>query len=102
MAEHDVMTGVMRRNKWYNLFFNQLYYHRFIVRFPMGLYTLFITFFLHFFPSFTSSLSISNLAIFSSHIFLGLPPSTLDLYTFFDKVLIIFIHQMSIPSQPTP
>ena len=43
-----------------NLF---IYYYLFIVRFPMGLVFLFITFFLHFFLSCTSSLSISSSAI---------------------------------------
>ena len=68
-------------------------YYRFIVRFPIGLDFLFITFLLHFLLSWTSSLSISSLAIsattLSNHVFLGLPtgiqPSTLYSIHFFTQ-----------------
>ena len=61
-------------------------YIRFIVHFPIGLDLLFITFSLHFFLSWTSSLSISSSAIsastHSNHVLLGLPigllPSTIN------------------------
>ena len=72
-----------------------LYYYRFIVRFPIGLDFLFITFtiLLHLLLSWTSSLSISSLAIststLSNHVFLGLPtgllPSTLYSIHFFTQ-----------------
>ena len=42
----------------------QYYYYRFIVRFPIGMD--FITFLLHFFLSWKTSLSISSFAIFAS------------------------------------
>ena len=42
------------------------YYYQFIVRFPIWLDFLFITFLLHFFLSWTSSLSISNATISAS------------------------------------
>ena len=52
-------------------------YYRFIVRFPIRLDFLFITFLLHLFMSWTSSLSISSYAIsastLSNHVLLGLP-----------------------------
>ena len=52
------------------------YYYRFIVRFPIGLDFLFITFPLHLFLSWTSSLSISSSAMsvstLSNHVLLGL------------------------------
>ena len=70
-------------------------YYRFIVRFPIGLEFLFITFtiLLHLLLSWTSSLSISSLAIststLSNHVFLGLKtgllPSTLYLIHFFTQ-----------------
>ena len=85
-------------------------YYWCIVRFPIGLDFLFIpfTFLLHILLSWTSSLSISSLAISASklslHVFLvlltGLLPSTL-LHTFLYPVLITFSHHMSIPSQST-
>ena len=84
-------------------------YYRFIVRVPIGLDFLFITFFLHFFQSWTSSLSISSSAMsastLSNHVLLGRPtgllPSTLNSIHFFTKSLITFTHHMSIPSQST-
>ena len=64
--------------------FRKLYiYYRFIVRFPIGLDFLFITFtfLLHLLLSWTSSLSISSSAIsastLSNHVFLGLPTGLL-------------------------
>ena len=68
-------------------------YYRFIVRFPMGLGFLFITFLLHFFLSWTSSLLMSSSAIsastLSNHVLLGLPtgllPSTLNSIHFFTQ-----------------
>ena len=77
-------------------------YYRFIVRFPIGLDFLFITFFLHFFLSWTHSLSISSSAMsastLSNHVLLGRPtgllPSILYSIHFFT-----FPHHMSIPSQ---
>ena len=70
-------------------------YYRFIVRFPIGLDILFITFtfLLHLLLSWTSSLSISSSAIpastLSNHVFLGLPtgllPSTLYSIHFFTQ-----------------
>ena len=86
-----------------------IYYYRFIVHFPIGLDFLFKTFILHFFLSWTSSLSISSTAISSStlsnHVLLGLPigllPSTPKSIHFFTKSLITFPHHMSIPSQST-
>ena len=78
-------------------------YYRFIVRFPIGLDFLFITFtiLLHLLLSWTSSLSISSSAIststLSNHVFLGLPtgllPSTL--YSIHFSIKIIY-------STPTP
>ena len=63
-----------------------VYYYRFIVRFPIRLDLLFITFFLHFFLLWTSSLPISCSAIsastLSNYVLLGLTtgllPSTLN------------------------
>ena len=56
-------------------------YYRFMVCFPIGLDFLFITFLLHFFMSWTSSLLISSSAIFAStlsnHVLLGLPTGIL-------------------------
>ena len=65
-----------------NTLFEIMYiYYRFIVHFPIGLDFLFITFLLHFFRSWTSSLSISSSAISAStlfnHVLLGLLPSTI-------------------------
>ena len=70
-------------------------YYRFIVRFPIGLDFFFITFtfLLHFFLSWTSSLSISSSAIpastLSNHVSpglpTGLPPSTLYSTHFFTQ-----------------
>ena len=70
-------------------------YYRFIVRFPIGLDFLFITFtfLLHFLLSWTSFLSISCSAIsastLSNHVFHGLPtgllPSTVDSIHFFTQ-----------------
>ena len=68
-------------------------HYRFIVRFQIGLDFLFITFLLHLFLSWTSSLSISSSAIsastLSNHVFLGLPtgllPSTLYSIHFFTQ-----------------
>ena len=70
-------------------------YYRFIVRFPIGLDFLFITFtiLLHLLLSWTSSLSISSSAIststLSTHVSLGLPtgllPSTLHSIHFFTQ-----------------
>ena len=79
-------------------------YYRFIVRFPIGLYFLFITFFLYFFLSWTSSLSISSFAISDSilynHVLLGLPTGLLlQLYT--PYISSPSPHHMSIPSQST-
>ena len=59
-------------------------YHQFIFRFPIGLYFLFITFLLHFFLPWATSLSISCSAMsdstLSNHVLLGRPigllPST--------------------------
>ena len=65
--------------------YNYILYYRFIVRFPIGIDFLFITLFLHFFRSWTSSLSISSSVMSTStrpnHVLLGCPtgllPSTL-------------------------
>ena len=65
--------------------------YRFIVRFPIRVDLLFITFFLHFCLLWTSSLSISSSPISDStlfnHVLLGLPtgllPSTLNSIHFF-------------------
>ena len=75
-------------------------YYRFIVRFPIGLDFLFITFtfLLHLLLSWTSSLSISSSAIsastLSNHVFLGLPtsllPSTLYSIHFFTQSVYLF------------
>ena len=75
-----------------------LYIYRFIVRFPIGLEFLFITLFLHFFMSWTSSLPISNYAMsastLSNHILLGRPidllPSTLYSLHFFTQSSSLF------------
>ena len=84
-----------------------------MARFPIGLDFPFTKFLLHFFLSWTSSLSISSYAIFAStlsnDVLLGLPtgllPSTLNSIHFFTQssslFLITFPHHMSIPSQPT-
>ena len=69
------------------------YYYRFIVHFPIWLDFLFITFSLHFFLSWISSLSIFSSAItastHSNHVLLGLPtgllPSTLNSIHFFTQ-----------------
>ena len=84
-------------------------YYRFIVRFPIGLDFLFIIFLLHFFLSWTSSLSISSSAISAStlshHVFLGLPtgllPSTLHSIYYFTQssshFLITCPYHLSLP-----
>ena len=86
-------------------------YCRFIVRFPIGLDFLFITFtiLLHVLLSWTSSLSISSSAIststLSNHVFLGLPtsllPSTLYSIHFFTQssspFLITCPYHLSLP-----
>ena len=86
-------------------------YYRFIVRFPIGLDFLFITFtiLLHLLLSWTSSLSISSSAIststLSNHVFLGLPtgllPSTLYSIHFFTQssspFLITCPYHLSLP-----
>ena len=75
-------------------------YYWFIVRYPIGLDFLFITFLLHLFLSWTSSLSISTSIIspstFVNHVLLGLPtsllPSTLNsihLFTQSSSLLLI-------------
>ena len=81
-------------------------YYRFIVRFPIGLDFLFITFtfLLHLLLSWTSSLSISSSAIsastLSNHVFLGLPTGLLPtIYT--PYISSPSPHHMSIPSQST-
>ena len=94
-----------------NILFNirYYYYYRCMVHFLIGLDFLFITFSLHFFLSWTSSLSISSSAIsastLSNHVFLGLPtsllPSTLNSIHFFTQSLISFPHHMPMPSQST-
>ena len=86
-------------------------YYRFIVRFPIGLDLLFITFtfLLHLLLSWTSSLSISSLAISAStlckHVFLGLPagllPSTLYSIHFFTQSSSPFLITCPIPSHST-
>ena len=81
-------------------------YYRFTVHFPLRFDFLFITYFLHFFLSWTSSLSITSSAISAStlynHVLLGLPTGLLlQLHTFIHPVLVTFPHHMSIPSQPT-
>ena len=77
-------------------------YYRFIVRFPIGLDFLFITFLLHFLLSWTSSLSISSSAIsastLSNHVFLGLPTGLLPSTPYISSPS---PHHMSIPSQST-
>ena len=86
-------------------------YYRFVVRFPIGLDFLFITFtfLLHLLLSWTSSLSISSSAIsastLSNHIFRGLPtgllPSTLYSIYFFTQssspFLITCPYHLSLP-----
>ena len=80
-------------------------YYRFIVHFLIVLDFLFITFSLHFFLLWTSSLSISSSAMSAStlcnHVLLGLPigllPSTLNSIHFFHPVITL----PSIPSQST-
>ena len=84
-------------------------YYRFIVRFPIGLDFLFVTFLLHLLISWTSSLSISSSAIsastLSNHVFLGLPtgllPSTLYFIHFFTQssspFLITCLYHLSLP-----
>ena len=86
-------------------------YYWFIVRFPIGLDFLFITFtiFLHLLLSWTSSLSISSSPISTST--LSKPRLSWSsnrssafnsiLHTFLHPVLITFSHHMSIPSQST-
>ena len=67
------------------------YDYRFIVRFPIALDFVFITFLCHFFLSWTYSLSISSSAAstLSNHVLLGLPtgllPSTLNSIHFFTQ-----------------
>ena len=85
------------------------YYYRFIVRFPIGLDFLFITFLLHLFLSWTSSLSISSSTIsastLSNHVMLGLPtgllPSTLNSIHFFTQSSSLFLvtcpYHLSLP-----
>ena len=96
----------------WTIFSIYILYYRFIVRFPIGLDFLFITFtnLLHLLLSWTSSLSISSSAISTStlfnHVFLGLPtgllPSTLYSIHFFTQSSSSFlIIHMSIPSQST-
>ena len=84
-------------------------YYRFVVRFPIGLEFLFITFLLRFLLSWTPSLSISGSAIsastLSNHVFLGLPtgllPSTIYPIHFFTQssspILIICPYHLSLP-----
>ena len=84
-------------------------YYRFIVRFPIGLDFLFITYFLHFFLSWRSSLSISTSVTSAStlynHVLLGSSNRSSAfnsiLHTFRHSVLVTFPHHRSIPSQPT-
>ena len=73
-------------------------YYWFIVSFPIGLDFLFITFFLHFFMSWTSplSISISTDSTLSNHVLLGI---RLQHYT--PYISSPSPHHMSIPSQPT-
>ena len=83
-------------------------YYWFIVRFPIGLDFLFLTFLLLLLLSWTSSLPIPSSAIsastLSNDVFLGLPtgllPSTLYSIHFFAQSS-TFSHHMSIPSQST-
>ena len=92
------------------IFINSIYY-RFIVRFPIGLDFLFITFtfLLHLLLSWTSSLSISSSAISAStlpnHVFFWssnrFSAFNSILHTLLHPVLITFSHHMSIPSQST-
>ena len=65
-------------------------YYRFIVRFPIGVDFLFMTFLPHFFLSWTSSLSISSSAISAS--------------TLSNHVLVVFCLQLYTPyiSSPNP
>ena len=84
-------------------------FYLFIVRFPIGLDFLFMTFLLHFFLSLTSSLSISSSAIsastLSNHVLLHLPtgllPSTLNSIHFFTQssslVFITCPYYLSLP-----
>ena len=78
-------------------------YYRFVVRFPIWLDFLFITFRLHFFLSWMSSLSISSSDIsastFSNHVFLFVfqPVFFLQLWSQY----IFSPSYMSIPSQST-
>ena len=83
-------------------------YYQFIVCFPTGLDFLSITFFLHFFLSWTTSLSISISAMpfyslypcssWSSYLSSAFNPI---FHTFLHPILITFRHHMSIPSLPT-
>ena len=89
----------------------RIIYYRFIVRFPIGLHFLFITFtfLLHLLLSWTSSLSISSSAIsastLSNHVFFGLPtgllPSTLYSIHYFTQssspFLITCPYHLSLP-----
>ena len=96
-------TSVARKTLLINI------YYRFIVRFPIGLDFLFITFFLHFFLSWTSSLSISSYSIsastLSNHVLLSFPTnlllSTLNSIHFFNQSSSLFLitcpHHLSIP-----
>ena len=84
-------------------------YYRFIVCFPIGLDFLFITFYLHFFLSWISSLSNSNSAISAStlynYVLLGFPngllPSTLNSIYFFTQSSSLFLitcpYHLSLP-----
>ena len=79
------------------------------MRFPIGLYFLLITYFSisschgHLLLSISSS-AISSLTL-CNHVLLGLPtgllPSTLNYMHFFTQFPSLFLHHMSIPSQPT-
>ena len=78
---------------------NIIYIFSLIVRFPIGFDFLFITYFLHFFLSWTSSLSISSSAISAStlyhHVLVGLPTgllvSTLYSILFFTQSSSLFL-----------
>ena len=79
-----------------------------MVRFPIGLDFLFRTFLLHFFLSWTYSLSISSSAMststLSNHVLgrsTGSSAFNSILHTFLHPVLITFPHHMSIQSQST-
>ena len=90
-----------------------IYYRVIVSVFPIGLDFLFITFFLNFFLSWTSSLSISSFSIsastLSNHVLLGLPTgllfSTLYFIHNYDYQFIVrfprglcSVHSVSYPS----